>query len=55
MKFHTDISCVDVPTPVDSQTGAISGLPPSGNFSPNVANLVFDDYLGKYSPDFNKT
>ena len=53
-KFHTDIPWVDIPTPVDFRTGPTSGLPPSGNFSPNVANLVFDDYLWKYLSYFNK-
>ena len=53
-KFHKDVSWVDAPTPVDFRTSPTTWAPPSGNFSLKFANLVSDDYLGKYLADFNK-
>ena len=45
---------MDAPTPVDFRTGPTTGAPPGGNFSLKFANLVSDDYLGKYLSDFNE-
>ena len=53
-KFYTDVSWVDAPTTVDFRTSPTTGVPPSGNFSLKFANLVSDDYFGKYLVEFNR-
>ena len=45
---------MNAPTSFDFRTGPTTGAPPGGNFSLKFANLVSDDYLGKYLSDFNE-
>ena len=52
--FHTHVRWRGAPTPGDFLTGPTTGLPPSGNLNLKFADLLSDDYFGKYLVEINQ-